>query len=215
MIVARNPAHEVLSPDTEGGDARLPPFFCAVWRRKLPAAQLPAEPFHMGAFPLIRRNAMAEHHCNPSEPPPAPRGNVPSARSLHSPLARRAFSQCRRLLRSPPPLQALPVPPVDGGISPQRLPGAAGQSPGRAPPWPPAPPPPSPAARRPHPGGSSGSWAPPAAPAGILPHSATAPQAARPPESVRIIGQIMRYHERRKRVDCKSEGNILGVKKWL
>ena len=114
-----------------------------------------------------------------------------------------------------PPLQALPVPPVDGGISPQRLPGAAGQSPGRAPPWPPAPPPPSPAARRPHPGGSSGSWAPPAAPAGILPHSATAPQAARPPESVRIIGQIMRYHERRKRVDCKSEGNILGVKKWL
>ena len=88
----------------------------------------------MGAFPLIRRNAMAEHHCNPSEPPPAPRGNVPSARSLHSPLARRAFSQCRRLLRSPPPLQALPVPPVDGGISPQRLPGAAGQSPGRAPP---------------------------------------------------------------------------------
>ena len=38
MIVVRNPAHEVLSPDTEGGETLVSPPFCAAWRRKLPTA---------------------------------------------------------------------------------------------------------------------------------------------------------------------------------
>ena len=31
----------------------------------------------------------------------------------------------------------------------------------------------------------------------------------------RFIGHVICYNLKQKRVDCKSEGNIFGVKKWL
>ncbi len=33
--------------------------------------------------------------------------------------------------------------------------------------------------------------------------------------AVRTLGQVIRYDWSNNKVDCKSEGNILGVKKWL